>query len=454
MKKYIKIFYVILCVAICAFPVFSMPWFAQNETSEKRELAKPPKILNEDSKINLNFFDDASHYLSDRFSFKSELVTLNNLIKAEIFMDSTDDVVVGTQDWLYFSKTLDDYCGKNQLSDTELLHIKKSLGLINEYSNSIGADFAFAIVPNKNTMYDEYMPYYYIKSENNGNFEKLSALVSDEEYYTDLYTPLKESKKQLYHKRDSHWNNLGAYVGFKAFMSTLNDVDIRYDSINKTVEKSFEGDLDAMIFPTLGILDEQVVFDYDFSYEYTSNFKTEEDIRITAECDTGIGSLLMYRDSFTNALLPFMAEHYEKSMFSRAMPYDLTLSEKTECDDIVIEIVERNLPLLLQGAPKMPAPQRDNIIVSNTLNAETIFSVSKSGNLTYIYGKYSEKIETADTIYIIADGKAYEAFQICDESLCNDGQTILNGFSAYIDDGEIEQVDIAASINDKLYLLK
>ena len=53
--------------------------------------------------------------------------------------------------------------------------------------------------------------------------------------------------------------------------------------------------------------------------EISSNF----DPRITTVNPVKEGSLVMYRDSFGNALLPYMADAYANAYFSRGIPYQL-----------------------------------------------------------------------------------------------------------------------------------
>ena len=68
-------------------------------------------------------------------------------------------------------------------------------------------------------IYGEYMPYYYVENCPDGNYEKLiKELSSRKVAYTDLKKLFKEdntySGVELYHKLDSHWNNLGASLAY------------------------------------------------------------------------------------------------------------------------------------------------------------------------------------------------------------------------------------------------
>ena len=63
------------------------------------------------------------------------------------------------------------------------------------------------------------------------------------------------------------------------------------------------------------------------------------------------GRLLLCRDSFGNALHPFLAEDFREAIITRQMPYPL--EQVQEGDTVIIEIVERNLPNILKYSPDL-----------------------------------------------------------------------------------------------------
>ena len=210
-KKPIKIAYVALVLAVCAFPVFTMPLFGETASTEKRELAAFPRLTKEGEGFNLAFFSELNTYLSEHFSFRSQLVTADSVAKASLFGTSSEDqVIVGTDGWLYFEKTMDDYWGRNVLDERGTTRLARTVELMQEYVQGQGAAFAFAVVPNKNTVYPEHMPYYTLKTPDPTNRERLAAALGPRSYVTDLTAVLRAPGELLYHKRDSHWNTLGA----------------------------------------------------------------------------------------------------------------------------------------------------------------------------------------------------------------------------------------------------
>ena len=441
-KKPIKIAYVALVLAVCAFPVFTMPLFGETASTEKRELAAFPRLTKEGEGFNLAFFSELNTYLSEHFSFRSQLVTADSVAKASLFGTSSEDqVIVGTDGWLYFEKTMDDYWGRNVLDERGTACLARTVELMQEYVQGQGAAFAFAVVPNKNTVYPEHMPYYTLKTPDPTNRERLAAALGPRSYVTDLTAVLRAPGELLYHKRDSHWNTLGALAGYNAVMDTLGLPHEDSADTPRSVQRIWDGDLDAMLDPGLGRKDDQVVLDTTWHYRYTSSFRSEEDITITTENDRGTGRLLMFRDSFGNAVLPFFAQAFREAEFSRAVPYRLDLTAARQADAVVVEIVERNLPDLTVRAPVMPAPRRDlpGDAPADGSAAARIKTRTSHGFL-HVYGELDARYSGSTAVYLRAGGVGYEAFPIREEALLDEGEGA--GFSAYLPpeaaDGPIE----------------
>ena len=238
----------------------------------------------------------------------------------------------------------------------------------------------------------------------------------------DLAATLTDKKDvRLYHKRDSHWNNLGARIGYDALMKAAGGNVGAYADTPYTIQEVWDGDLDKLLGNTQK--DQQAVWETDFTYEYTSRYRSEEDVLITTACANGQGHLVMFRDSFANALLPLLAEQYATATFSRALPYALDLTEIEEADTVIVEIVERNLSNLLAYAPKMAAPARE--MPTATENGTYVSATAvKSGNYVKVSG-FTDGV--ADRICLAVNGVAYEATPIAEGDAAAD-----NGFTAYL----------------------
>ena len=103
------------------------------DNAEKRELAAMPAFKKEDGSINSDFFAEFDDYMSDNFGFRSFLVNAFSTVKASVFKTSSEeDVIIGKDDWLFYSETLDDYTRNGVLSKDDIYSIGKTLDLINE----------------------------------------------------------------------------------------------------------------------------------------------------------------------------------------------------------------------------------------------------------------------------------------------------------------------------------
>ncbi len=427
--KFWKILYVLLVCIILATPLMLFP-FSKNTSSDNRALSAFPNLM-QDEQWNIEYTAEMDVWLSEHFPLRSELISFNNYWKSAVFSTSDEQqVIIGKEDWLYFSDTLPDYLGENLLSDTALQRIHTTLSLINESVAATGGKFVFAIAPNKNTVYPEHMPERYKKSMVESNLKRLTALLQEASYFADLLGALQQEDTQMYHKRDTHWNNLGAVVGYRALMNTVGETKTPFDEISYIWENTHRGDLDTMLFPTLNSLDTQAILNMDWQYTITSNYHTEEDMLITTENADGEGSLLFFRDSFGNALLPLLANTYKETTLSRVTPYDLRNSQAY--DTIMLEIVERNLKNLLSSAPIMMAPSRDNVTKTEVISSQ-IFTLQEHGML-HIYGSTQE--EYAHIFLQLTNGndtKIVEAFPIYEMDLVNDASAQSPfGFSAYV----------------------
>ena len=189
-----------------------------------------------------------------------------------------------------------------------------------------------------------------------------------------------------------------------------------------------------MLYPAEDAKDMQLHNDYEYSYEYTSRFRGLDDISITTSNPHSKGNLLMYRDSYGEAILPYMAEMFETAEFSRAVPY--RLDNVNSDDTVIIELVERNLGNLLKSAAVMEAPEceiTDTAAEYADSSKAVIKSIDNNG-MKHIYGFLTEEFFDNSRYRIIAecDGKCYEAFQCFEENLLEEYEYTNRGFAAYL----------------------
>ena len=445
-KNFLYRLYAAAFVGVCLVPSALMPVSKPDPDKEKRTLAELPKAKTSDGSLNFDYFSQFGDWFSDHMAFRQQFVNANARLRAVLLNTSADDdVIVGSDGWLYYAGTVDDYLRLNTLSDRGIGNICRNLRLISDYCSENGAKFVFTVAPNKNTLYPEHMPYNYVPAGGESNYEKLAEELAGEDFFCDMKKTLLETDSSipLYHKTDTHWNNLGAYAGHVKLMDMLDRESCPTEGGWFTRNDRL-GDLAAMLYPAEKAKDTQVYNDYEYTYSYVGKFKALDDISIRTRCENGEGSLLMFRDSYGEAILPYMAECFSEGEFSRAVPYRL---DRAADRSVIIEIVERNLGDLQKYAPVMQAAEVDMAGIPCSCDE---IRIDKAGQLTHIYGVLPDECFSGSRseIYVTVGGKTYSAFNCFEDKLLGrDDETSDNGFSLYIAaDGDITADDVQVSV--------
>lgn len=435
MKKLLVYVYILLFLFVSLVPSAGLFFTGIREPSENRDTAQIPRLHTEYG-LNPYFLNDAGKWYEDHFAFREEAVTGYALLLGKGFSVSAQEgVIAGTGGWLFYKDSLADFQGTEPMTGRQLFDVAHSLAMVQAYAHQNGTDFAFAAAPNKNSLYGAYMPYYYQpQHRGKSNLERLEAYLQSEQVnYISLYKCFQNDSRVLYHKRDSHWNNIGAALAADRILSGIGKAHASYEDREYTARKDFQGDLDRMLYPSMPVLEEEIYYNPAPQFSYCGDVESNFDPKISTRSD-GDGSLVMYRDSFGNSLLPFMAEAFENAWFSRALPYRLQDLSEHGADALVIERAERFLPDMAQQAPEMEAPAVvwDAAVMGAAIKAECLKETVK-GEYTLVTGKLPMPvIKEQSRIYIrTGQDKCYEAFPVS----AADGQ---EGFSLLLRTVELQ----------------
>lgn len=462
MKK-LTVIYIALFVAMLLLPAVAMPFFTDDGASENRELSEFPDIKKEDGGFNFDFTSELDLWISEHIGFRRKMVEANSRWQAAIFGKSSEDsVIVGRDGWLFYAETEADYLNAATLSTRNIQNIVRTLELMQEYAESHGATFTAAIVPNKNTLYGEAMPYYYLPLHEDGNLELLeAALAGSNVNYADIRAAFSETDEVLYQKLDSHWDYRGALLGYRTIMEKTGRPYEKFDGLTFEARTDWRGDLSVMLYSDAASPDVQYYPEYEFGHRFVSHEKNEEAITLKTANQDGTGVLFMFRDSFCNTMRVYFSENFAEATFSRAYPFRMDRAADSGADVCVLEIVERNLPNLAKRAPVMEAPEAVISAEARALpeGAVTVEKRTQEGYL-HIYGVVDGSyLGDSYRAYILVSGggksAAYEAFPIFEQELLGADTLGDNGFSAYLDGGLIGDADsmrIIVAVGDTFYI--
>lgn len=348
MKKILLIVYCALFLIPCAF--FSLGMLIPGAAVSAEGVTMPVFMDGKSiTAINQDFGSEFEEYFSKSFAFRGKVVDAFATMKLTLFGEGNEQVIAGRDGFLFFADTLDCYTGENAMTEAEISAAADALAALHAYAEAHGAQFLFVAAPNKNSVYGEMMPARYKMETEARDLDRLyAALDARGVPYLDLRPILTAAKSEqlIYHRRDTHWNTRGALAAWEAVGDALSLTLPDYEAFGFTEVTDFKGDLDTLLFPSREMYDENTVCNLDGQYIFTSAYATPMDMTITSR-GAGKGKLLMFRDSFANALIPLMASAFAETQLERAVPYRMDLLEGFDADCIIVEIAERNLRTLI-----------------------------------------------------------------------------------------------------------
>ncbi|MGN0155240.1 MAG: hypothetical protein ACI4A3_12385 [Lachnospiraceae bacterium] len=423
MSKKGNILYIVLCLLLCILPFAGMTVAETNSTTENRKMAELPE-LQKDGKWNFAYFQELGAYFQDHFAFRPQFVMADSVIQSKVFgVSNMDTVIVGEDGWLYYTSTLPDYLGTDVISEREIFNVANNISLMQQAVEARGAEFLVTVAPNKNSLYGENMPYYdewKVSSEKNIDLvgRKLLEL---EVPYADLYSVFLNQKEILYLKKDSHWNEKGAVLAYNTILDTMEYEHETYETVENIRTKTEYGDLNKMMYPLAFEPEWNYSYEKELGYAYVTETESVEDAWIETANEKGTGSMLMFRDSFGNTLLPLMAEVFKKAYFSKAVPYNIEKYMDTYSPEyVIVEKVERNLSDFAKEPPVMTGPVIEIGNPEQILDTDTTLEIKECESDTgywEISGMVDENNIHEDSricINLILDGNvvSYEAFTV------------------------------------------
>ena len=461
MKNKIKVIYICLGLFICLIPLIFVGTTSNNTNEESSSLPSTVK----DNKININYINDLGNWFSKNCGFRTEMLSINSHIMSDVFgVSSVDNITVGKNGWLYASSTDGNYKGIENYSERIKFNIAHNVKLLQNSVEKMGCQFIFTVPANKNTLYPENMPYYIKNVNKNRNLSDLSKSFSKEQVnYVDLYNLFKSNDETLYLKKDSHWNGKGALLAYKSIM---NKTKLPYDNYSKAkefIDDNYIGDLSDTIYPCFADTE---------SNPYYQTIFTVDGVDVTADSITttnyyGNGSLLMYRDSFLNTLIPYFSgefniAHYAKTKSDYFTDYKVQNDIATYNPSVVVvEIVERHLLDMVYYAPEIQSTDVSNFENVSSKKTDTTCKIATKDNFYTISGEI-KGINTTDNLetYVqITDkkgkSKTYPTYNMC---YVNNSDQNDYGYKVYLTSQQVSKgnnkISIIAKNKSKLICVK
>lgn len=355
MKKLYKITIISFFVGFLTFLGFMTLLKEQRTYSdlEYRNLSVRP-VFTFNSATEGKYSSNFESYFQDQFYKRIGLTKYYYNLQANMGKSSIKNVLIGKDGWLALIPD----------SGTKIAQIPHTVTEINnlyEYTEKNNIPLYLSLNPSKDIIMDDQFSYHPDFSKNQdikkqvlSQLDKDIPIIDNAEYFKKTFTY--KQLKDLYYKTDHHWNYLGGYYGYKNLLRELHkehseipnplsqkklvtvceDRDSTYflGSQNRSLLKVFDESSEPVcsfdvedrnvfsdVYQTIYTGDTRKGMDllyhtslnkYEQSYAGLTNNDVPEIVHKTKNPPNDITALII-KDSYTNAMQPFIATHFAET---------------------------------------------------------------------------------------------------------------------------------------------
>ncbi|MBI4774273.1 MAG: hypothetical protein HY788_08855 [Deltaproteobacteria bacterium] len=321
-------------------------------------------------------------WFSDGFGFRSFLIDLNGRLDVQVLKVSPDPerVVLGRQGWMFLGdlheRVFSKHTGQAAVSEVAIRRFAEDRRMEKEWLQRLYVEYVVVITPDKHTIYPEYLPEWVRSPRPSEAADRAVELLETIGVSTiDLRPALRTAKKDygdfLYHKTDTHWTELGAYVayehamkGMEPLLGPLKRLEMKNFMVR---DYDFGGDLSTMARVDPYVHDHNVFMTYEQNLNTVSACEVSEktplkllweDSRRNVPRNANVEIInpngfndfrvLFMRDSFLTRLTHLFDQSFQQCVYTDET-YEQGLPMKDMVtryrpDIVVFQLAERKIP--------------------------------------------------------------------------------------------------------------
>lgn len=261
---------------------------------------------------------------------------LTTALTGGTYMESTQ-VLLGKEDWLFYKTENDgypihDYMGINHFTDEELAAMAGNLLLARDYfEKEKGITFIATTIPNKEMIYEEYMPDTIARVNTVSRGEQFANYIWENTDIAYVYPKQafleQKGNYPLFYKTDTHWNHIGAFVGVQELFRELYGQKALPDSVTfHAVQDDFAGDLSVIA---------KVADQYGIDTIYEFDTISADPVQKRDETAIVVG------DSFGGFLSVIAGGYYNEVHWIDTEDFKVSMVDEYDADVLIWETVER-----------------------------------------------------------------------------------------------------------------
>ena len=342
-------FVFLLCFTAIAF------WLIPDKTfsaRENRALQTLPKI-DAQRLLSGEFSSACNDYYADQFVARDVLLTIKGSLELLSGKGENNGILLGSNGQLAKRLFLTARRNGNAAEDSDLIdaqHLKSAAEGINRAA--VSAEVPFAVFLTGRTLDVAASAFSYPTVESEQMLEILRDSVREDVNYLDLvpsYRTRYESGEYVYYRTDHHWTTLGAYYAYCDIMKAFGmeeDIILAENFQKETGSSNFYGTFaaksgfhfmgaDSIELWHLGNEDDFLIIAdgknlqegfYNRAHlEGNDKYSvfldgTHDVVTVTKKGGESRPKLAIFKDSFANAVAPFLAQHFDLVLYNLSSP--------------------------------------------------------------------------------------------------------------------------------------
>jgi hypothetical protein len=327
--------------------------------AENRDLARFPHIdgsLKSIADLPVAF----SSWFDDHFGFRSRLVRWYGDVRLSgLGVSPSASVVKGQHGWFFYGDDMavEDFGNVEPMTPEALTNWRAAVLRARDWLQARGIAYVFTVAPDKHTIYPDEMPDTLARIGTLSRADQLFTALQDTGLAVDVRADLFDAKtrERVYQQTDTHWNDRGALVAYQRIITA---VRARVPGTPPAWSRDDFAPADRLVegmdlARMMGLM--RVLREVDMTLLPTRPRRarvvdpagarpTDEEGRLVTEVDDpSLPRAVIFRDSFTSRLVPFLSEHFSRAVYLWQNDFDAAEVTKEHPDVVIQQIVGRHL---------------------------------------------------------------------------------------------------------------
>jgi alginate O-acetyltransferase complex protein AlgJ len=343
-----------------------------DQEAENRTVAAFPSLTADWPSLKA-FLPGVDAWFTDHFAFRADLVRWYGITRyLWLGVSASPAVAVGPRGWLFFADDggLEDFTNEHPLTEAEIQNWRATIVRAKKWAAARGIAYGFTIFPDKGSIYPELFPQTARRVNRLSRTDQIMTAITDTGAAIDVRQPLIDEKRKVrvFQKTDTHWNPIGAYIGYRTVIDALRlqlpsiPPPTAMSDFERTTRRIPGMDLAGMmgLKRVLGEEDLRLVPIHPRRYvviQPKGNIVEAGEPRIVTEIPgSTLPRALVFRDSFTSAMAPYFSEHFSRVVYLWRNDFAVDEIEKEHPDVVLQEIVSRHVQWFIPSPELIPDP--------------------------------------------------------------------------------------------------